>query len=154
MTSRGPQPGEPWHALLAPLPAGVVVRRKPVAPPEILATPDGASIAGWDQLTVDLSAGAAGLRVVLVVIDAAGQVLSASDTVLYSADPLPGSFRQETLGGRFETDGTFRGTRWRTTGVETDDDTPRLESTPSAPTDAEIAGIKALVADVLRRVSA
>src|SRR5688500_5756145 len=57
-----PASAAPWHALLAPIPADAVVSRKPVASPEILATPEGAAIAGWEQLTIELSAGAVGLR--------------------------------------------------------------------------------------------
>ena len=69
-----------------------------------------------------------GLRHVLVVLDATGQPISASDHVLYwskvsridqNADTVLGSalhaeFCQESIGGRFESDGTFRGTRWQT----------------------------------------
>jgi len=51
----------------------VIPRRQPVASPEILAKPEGAAITGWEQLTVDLSAGAARLRIVMVVLDATGQ---------------------------------------------------------------------------------
>lgn len=142
-------PAAPWHSLLAPIPLDSVPSRKPVAPPEILATPHGAAIAGWEQLTVELSAGSAGLRHVLVVLDAAGQPISAGDTVLYSSTV---HFYQESIGGRIEQDGTFRGTRWRTVGVESEEGSePRLESTRSEPTATEIAGIKALVAELLRR---
>jgi hypothetical protein len=147
-----------WHALLSPLPADAVVRQGPVASPEVLATSEGAAIAGWEQLTVELSAGMSGLRLVLVVLDAAGRLLSASDTVLYRRDTreTPGrdevEVRQESLGGRFEPDGTFRGTRWASVGVESAArDAPAPESTPSAPTADDIARIKALVADVLAR---
>jgi hypothetical protein len=61
MNSSGhpPQPAEPWHALFAALPADVVPLRKPVASPEILARPEGAAIAGWEQLMVHISAGCA-----------------------------------------------------------------------------------------------
>ena len=83
-------PAAPWHALLAPIPPDVIPKRQPVASPEILAEPYGAAIAGWEQLTVELSAGSAGLRHVLVVLDATGQPISASDTVLYRSElPAP-----------------------------------------------------------------
>jgi hypothetical protein len=115
----------------------VIPRRQPVAPPEVLATPEGAAIAGWEQLTVELSAGSAGLRVAIVVLDATGQPISASG-----------------VGGRLESDGTFRGTRWRTVGFErADGGDPQLESTPSEPSAADVTGLKALVADVLRRAA-
>ena len=161
-----PKPTKPWHALLAPLPDDVIVLRQPVGSPEVLATPEGASIAGWEQLTVELSAGIAGLRHVLVVLDATGKPISASDHVLYwsevskigqDADAVSGSaphaeFYQESIGGRFETDGTFRGTRWQTVGEDYGDGSePKMDSTPSEPSAADIAGIKALVAKILKR---
>ena len=158
-----PESAAPWHALLAPIPADAVLSRKPVASPEILATPHGSAIAGWEQLTIELSAGAAGLRHIMVVLDAAGLPISAGDTVLYqrSRVPLPDAseevgdteFYQESVGGRIEQDGSFRGTRWRTVGVDkAGSDEPQLESTPSAPTEADVIGIKALVAEVMRRM--
>ena len=154
MTSTHP----PWHALLAPLPPEVIPRRQPVAPAEILAKPEGAAIAGWEQLTVDLSAGAAGLRVVMVTLDATGQPISASDTVLYRSEGRRGSggveYHHESVGGRLESDGTFRGTRWLTVSVETaDGKEPQMHSTPSEPSPADVSALKALVAEVLRRSS-
>jgi hypothetical protein len=159
-------PAKPWHALLAPLPEDVIVRRRPVGSPEVLATPEGAAIAGWEQLTIELSAGLAGLRHVLVVLDADGQPISASDTVLYrievsktdqDADTstesvLSAEFYHESIGGRFETDGTFRGTRWRTVGEDySDGSEPKMESTPSEPSAEDIVDIKALVSEIMRR---
>lgn len=94
-----------WHALFAPLPADAVPRRQPVGTPEVLATPTGAAIAGWDQIVIDLSAGGAGLRVVHLVLDGDGRVISASDMVLYRSpeagpdDPATVEIRQESVGG-------------------------------------------------------
>ena len=142
----------PWHALLAPLPAGAIVQRKPVGTPELLASPEGAAIAGWEQLSVELSAGADGLRHVLVVLDGSGLPISAGDTVVYCVGR---DTRHENIGGRLEADGTFRGTRWTTIGVAPaeEGDEPELRSTPSEPSPEEIRGIKALVADVMRRLA-
>ena len=159
-------PAKPWQTLLAPLPDDALVRRQSVGSPEVLATPEGAAIAGWEQLTVELSAGIAGLRHVLVVLDATGQPISASDHVLYwsevsktdkNADTSSGSaphaeFYQESIGGRFETDGTFRGTHWQTLGEDYGDGSePKMNSTPSEPSAEDIAGIKALVAEIIKR---
>ena len=98
--------------------------------------------------------------------DADGQPISASDHVLYwsevsktgqNADTTSGSdlhaeFYQESIGGRFESDGTFRGTRWQTVGEDhRDGSEPKRKSTPSEPSAADIAGIKALVAEIIRR---
>jgi hypothetical protein len=161
-------PAQPWHVLFAPLPPDVIPRRQSVASPDVLATPEGAAIAGWEQLTVELSAGRAGLRHAMVVLDAHGQPISASDTVLYRvagpgtshlADPRASienaiEFYQESVGGRIERDGTFRGTRWHTVGVATvEGGEPRLESTSSEPSAADVAGIMGLVAELLRRQS-
>jgi hypothetical protein len=152
-----------WQRLLAPLPADAPVRRRPVAPPEVLATPDGAAIAGWVVVTVDLSAGASGNRVVMVVLDGDGRPISASDMVLHrsTAPTADGrtevEYRTESVGGRLEADGSFRGTRWRTVAREIEGEEPEegaepaIEMTPSPPSDAEADGLRALMADVLRR---
>jgi hypothetical protein len=102
----------------------------------------------------------------MVVLDANGHPISASDTVLYRfevprtspvADPLSPienaiEFSQESVGGRIEPDGTFHGTRWHTVGVETvEGGEPRLQSTPSELSAADVAGMMALVVELLRR---
>jgi len=153
-----PTPARPWHALLAPLPADAVPHRKPVAPPEVLAKPEGVAIAGWEQVVVDLSAGSAGLRVVMVVLDATGQPISASDAVLYrmkvAEQPGVVEYHHENIGGRLEADGTFRGTRWRSVTVETGpEEEVEREATSSEPTEADVTALKALVAELLRRGS-
>jgi len=148
-----PQPLAPWHALLAALPDDAVVKRRPVAPPEITSKPEGAAIAGWEQLTVELSVPCKGMRHLLVVLDAQGTPISANDMVMYSAE-LGGNhvFFQENVGGRLEADGTFRGTRWRTLGVEgPQDEEAKLDASPSQPTATESAALKALVAEILKR---
>lgn len=138
-----------WHVLLGPLPPDAVPRRQPVGAPEIPATGGDAAIAGWEQLVLDLSAGAAGLRVIHVLVDGDGRLLSASDMVLYrSADA---EIRQESVGGRFEADGSFRGARWLTVGPEPEGDAPAAwTSTPSDPTAADVTALGALVAEMLR----
>jgi len=148
-----PQPLAPWHALLAPLPDDAVVKRRPVAPPEITGKPEGAAIAGWEQLTVELSAAGRGMRHLLVVLDAQGTPVSANDMVMYSAELGEDQvFFQENVGGRLEADGSFRGTRWRTLGVEgPKDEEARMDASPSQPSAAEVEALKALVAEILRR---
>jgi hypothetical protein len=148
----------PWHALFAPLPQDAVPRRQPVGTPEVLATAAGAAIAGWERIVLDLSAGPAGLRVIHVVLDGQERVISASDMVLYRlpaaqpGDPAGAEIRQESVGGRFEADGSFRGTRWLTVGPEPEDDTPPdWTMTPSEPSDADVAALRVLVADMLGR---
>ena len=154
----------PWHALFAALPAEAVPTRQPVAPPEILARPEGAAIAGWEQLVVHLSAVTDGSRTILVVVDAGGQPIIASDGVLYrielpqgtADDPRPAvRFEMESVGGRLEPDGRFLGTRWRTLSIEREgeEDVAARQAAPSAPSDADVAAIKALVAEVVRRAA-
>lgn len=148
-----PEPLAPWHALLAPLPEGAVVKRRPVLPPEIAAKPESAAIAGWEQLTVELSVPCKGMRHLLVVLDAKGRAISASDMVMYRAElGADVVFFQETVGGRLEEDGTFRGTRWRTLGLESaQEEEAMLEPLPSAPTEDESSALKALVAEIMKR---
>jgi hypothetical protein len=143
-----------WHALLAPLPADAVPVERPLASPEVLASADGAAIAGWRQLVVDLSAGCDGLRIVLVLLDAEGVLLSASDAVMYRREE--GStvhFRHETVGGRFEPDGRFAGHHWIGMSSESPDAVaPSTNpSTGREPTPAEADALRALAAEIVRR---
>lgn len=129
-----------WHALFAPLPGDAIVKRQPV--PELK---------GWEQLTVDLSAGAAGLRHVMVVL-ANGTPISAGDWVLYCSGQ-PVQYVHENLGGRIQPDGSFLGTRWRTVmgDVPGAEDPETKETARSEPTPEEIAALMALVKELLKR---
>jgi hypothetical protein len=155
-------PPAPWHVLFAPVPDGLVPIRKPVAAPEIMESPAGAATAEWEQLTLEISAGSAGARILLVTLDATGQAIAASDWVLYRiererepGDDIAVEYRHETVGGRFETDGSFAGTRWLTVTAETHEGEQRqLESTSSRPTAADEDGLRSVVAEMLRRAPA
>lgn len=141
-----------WLDLLTPLPNDAIPERQPVAPPGILATPEGASIAGWQQIVLHLSEPSVGLRTVLVVVDASGAVLSAGDSTYERISDEPSIVRHASIGGRFESDGTFIGTCWRSEGPEPPEHAPsHLPWTRTMPTDAETAGLRALVAEMLRR---
>ncbi len=107
----------------------------------------------WHALFAPLAAdGGTAMRVVHVVLDGDGRPISASDMVFYRTGPA--EIRQESVGGRFEADGSFRGTRWLTAGPEpADDEPPDWESTPSEPSAADIAALRALVDEMLRRAS-
>jgi hypothetical protein len=147
-----------WHALLAPLPDNVVVHRKPVASAAQLAGGQAGSIAGWDSISVNLSDPPRGLRHVLVVVDEAGTLLSANDAVLFHREEQRGGdtwniYDHENVGGRFEADGSFNGTRWRSrTEHLGDDDEPKSRSaTPSTPTPEDVTRLRAVVAWVLAR---
>jgi len=156
----------PWHTLLAPLPSDAVVSRKSVVSLERANDPSTAAIAGWDQLTVELSAGRDGLRHLLVLLDATGQPITAGDHVLTirevtseSSGALLNEYVHESIGGRLEPDGTFNGTRWHIVrilapGEEVGEDDSPSDARSSKPTEEEVSAIKALVADMLRRAGA
>lgn len=154
------RPGAPWHALLAPLPDGATPVRRPVAPPEVLASPNGAAIAGWDQILLHLSAGAAGLRTLLVVVDGDDRPISASDHVIYrvaipEVDRDPGTNAAEevlqlSIGGRLEYDGAFLGTMWRSV-APADDEPAAPRATAGEPGDEAVAALRSLVTELIRR---
>ena len=159
---RAPAGAPPWQQLLAPLPEDAVARRTPLVPPELRDSPERTAIAGWEQVTVELSAPGVGNRVAMVVLDASGQPISASDMVLYRSATTDGSgrttveYRTESLGGRLEIDGTFNGTRWSTLATEVEGEEPEdgqlpIGATKAVPTADEAAALKALVAELLRR---
>ena len=106
-----------------------------------------------------MSAGAAGLRHVMVVLDAAGRPISAGDHVL-TCKPVEGDagltrFEHESIGGRIEEDGTFNGTHWlmiyeRPEESDAEDYEP-IESHSRKPTDDESSALKSIVAIVLAK---
>ena len=158
MASRDSNPltAPDWHSLLGPLPSDLVPQRQPVASAEVLASPTGAAIAGWEQLVLNLSAGSAGRRTILVVLDGSGTLLSASDAVLYHTDSNhaagAGAVIQLSIGGRFEEDGSFHGTRWHSVAVErAGAEEPEWESTPSQPSEDDVEGLRKVVTELMRR---
>lgn len=96
----------------------------------------------------------------LVVLDAGGTLVSAGDAVLYRsglsdptppAEDAPALIRQESIGGRFEPDGSFHGTRWQSVAIDRGEEELDWESTQSAPSEDDVAGLRLVVAEVLRR---
>jgi hypothetical protein len=146
-----------WLALLSPLPADAVVERKPVASAEQLAAGTAGPIAGWQSVSMHLSEPSVGLRHLLVTIDENGRMLSAGDHVMLVGEPSASGiviYDHLSLGGRYEEDGSFRGTRWTTRmerRVDSDLDEGPAESTPSLPTDDEIEALNRIVSDLLTR---
>lgn len=142
-----------WQALLAPLPPDPLPRRVPVASAALLAAGSADAIADGENLVVELSAGPAGLRIVLVVIDGEGRLLAASDHVLFRFPGRePVQVRHESIGGRFEEDGTFKGTCWLIEGPEpVEDEEPGWTMSPRPPTARETDRLRALAAEVLQR---
>lgn len=146
-----------WHALFAPIPDGAVIERKPVASAQQMADGSAAAIAGWDSITVHLS-GETGLRHVMLTVDADGSVLAAGDTVLFDRIERRGDtevtiYDHENMGGRYERDGSFRGTYWQTRTEQVGDavEPAVTQSTPLPPTAEQIAALNRLVAEILRR---
>jgi hypothetical protein len=156
---KGP-PG--WLALLAPLPDDVKPGRKPVASAEQIEKGTAGPIAGWQSITVYLSEPDYGLRHVLITLDENGQLLSGGDHVMFVRETTPDGIEatltdHESVGGRFEPDGSFRGTYWKTTleskpgGNEDESVTRSAKNRP--PSDDEIAALRRIIADVLSRQS-
>ena len=142
-----------WHALFAPLPEDARVKRKPVASPELLAAGKADAIAGWESLTIEMSAGPAGLRHVMVTLDAEGRPISAGDWVMFRSQNGEGvTYVHENVGGRLEPDGRFHGTRWRSVMFERagSDEAEMRETSHVPPSPQDIEAIQALVLDVLR----
>jgi hypothetical protein len=146
-----------WLALLAPLPDNVAVERKPVASAEQIAQGTAGPIAGWQSISVNLWA-PEGSRNVLITVDASGTLLSAGDHVLLirpsERDGIKVTiYDHESVGGRYNDDGSFQGTRWqtRTEQVVDADDDGETTSTPSAPSADDIAALNRIVADVMKR---
>jgi hypothetical protein len=105
-----------------------------------------------------LSAGTAGLRNVLITIDAQGNVLSAGDTVLFQHEEPSGEsmltvYDIESLGGRFWPDGSFTGTRWKTRTEQDEQGQEATTSVPSSPSPEDVAAMNQLVAEMLRRAA-
>jgi hypothetical protein len=149
-----------WLALFAPLPDDAVVERKPVASPELVASGQADAIAGWDSISVYLSA-VAGIRHILITLDANDRLLSAGDMVMFQRTEPRGRgvvtiYDQENVGGRFEEDGSFRGTRWVTHTEQTGADVEHAHtaSLPSPPSPADENSLRALVDAVLKRAPA
>lgn len=146
-------PARPWHALFAPLPPDAAPRREPVLPPQVGARPESAAVSGWERVGLDLSAGGSGLRSVAVVLNEDGVPVSASDHVVHRTERgAVVEYRHESLGGRLEPDGSFRGTRWSTVSIQTPDgEDLETHSTPTQPTADDEAALRAVIADLLHR---
>jgi len=156
LQSEGITPRPPWLELLGPLPADVRPHRRPLAVPDGRDAAARTPIDGWENLVLELSGGAAGSRILLVLLDDNGKLLSASDHAVYAVERLNSEsaiLRQVSIGGRFEDDGTFRGTCWHMVAPEPiGDQDPEWEMTRSEPDPAQVARLRILVAEVLRRM--
>jgi hypothetical protein len=150
-------PAPPWLSLLSPLPPDAVVHRKPVASAAQLAAGTAGPIAGWQSVTVNLSEPAHGLRHVLVTLDEHGRLLAAGDHVMFVRETSPDGEAtitdHESIGGRFEDDGSFRGTHWNSrleSRGGNDEDSVTTASSNRLPTEDEIARLRRIVERVLQ----
>ena len=149
-----------WLSLLSPLPDNAVVEKKPVASADQLADNSAGPIAGWQSVIVNLSEPACGLRHVLITLDEHGDLLAGGDHVMFVRDTTPDGLEatttdHESIGGRFEKDGSFHGTHWKTTLVgSTDDEESSMARSAEQrpPTGVEIAALRRIIDDVLKRL--
>ena len=149
-----------WLSLLAPLPDEAVPERKPVASAQQLASGTAGPIAGWQSITINLSEPDFGLRHVQITLDERGRLLAGGDHVMFVRETTPDGSEatvtdHESIGGRFEEDGSFRGTHWKTTLENNPEDeessiTRRAEHREPSP--EEIAALKRIIDDVLGRL--
>ena len=148
-----------WLSLLSPLPPDVRPARKPVASAQQIAAGSAGPIAGWQNVTVDVSQPDVGLRHVQITLDESGALLAASDHVMFVRETAPDDpciatlTDHESIGGRFELDGSFRGTCWKSR-LKSDadsEDAETISSEHSAPTPGQVAMLRAIIADVLAR---
>jgi hypothetical protein len=63
----------------------------------------------------------------------------------------PALIQQENLGGRFEPDGSFHGTRWRSVAIDRGEEELDWEMARSEPSPEDVAGLRAVVDEVIRR---
>lgn len=149
-----------WLALFAPLPVDVKPERKPVASAEQLASGTAAPIAGWQSIMVNLSEPEYGLQHVQITLDEQGQLLSGGDHVMFVREITPDASEatltdHESVGGRFEQDGAFRGTYWKMTlenSADGDDATINRGAENRPPSVDEIVALRRTIADVLERL--
>lgn len=149
-----------WLALLAPIPDDVVPERKPVASAEQIAQGTAGPIAGWENVSVNLSHPGLGLRHVQLTLDASGTLIAAGDHVMLIRETTPDGAEvtlseHESIGGRYETDGSFNGTRWhsRLVTIPGSDDEPESEATSAVPAAGDGAALHLLAAEILSRVN-
>ena len=148
--------------LLSPLPSTATITRRPVASPDVLAGTHGPLLAAMEQVVAEVK-GDGWLRISLIVVER-GALLSANDTVVTDggekvragSEMTPASVI-ESVGGRFEKDGSIRGTRWISRVIDDPNaslEAPSMESTPSALSEDDMSGLRALAAELFRRGSA
>ena len=149
-----------WLALLAPIPADVVPERKPVASAGQIAQGAAGPIAGWENVSVNLSHPGLGLRHLQLTLDASGTLIAAGDHVMLIRETTPDGAEvmlseHESIGGRYEADGSFNGTRWhnRLITIAGSDDHSESEATSAVPSAGDAAALRQLADEILSRAN-
>lgn len=105
-------------------------------------------MAGWYSLVLDLSVPCEGGRVIMATLDGT-TLLSGSDMVYRTTEAAN---IMESLGGRFEPDGSFRGTHWDcVTEPGLEERTEPGSFTPREPTPGEAQALRVLLDELCRR---
>jgi hypothetical protein len=149
-----------WLSLLSPVPADAKVERVAVASAEQIASGAAAAIAGWYSIRVHLSEPDFGLRHVLITLDQDGRLLSGGDHVMIVLEATPDRSEatlteHESVGGRFEADGSFLGTYWKTileNSPGDDESTVTRSAKRRPPSDGEIVALRGVIDDLLGRL--
>lgn len=99
----------------------------------------GEVFSGWEEVRLTLGNGRDGLRVIAGIYDPQGKPGAISDLVA-----LDGGLKQQSAGGRVESDGRIQGTYWHTEGDQ---------HTPRPLTEVERDGLRALAIALRARCS-
>jgi hypothetical protein len=137
----------------------VKVDKAPVATAEQIASGTAKAIEGWHSVRVFLSEPEFGLRHLLITLDQDDRLLSGGDHVMFVLETTPDGSEatltaHESVGGRFETDGSFLGTYWNTTSENSPGEDAGVTRTAERrpPSDEEITKLRGLIEDVLGRL--
>ena len=149
-----------WLSLFAPLPHDAKVERVQIATPEQIASGTAEAIAGWHSIRVFLSEPEFGLRHILITTDRDDRLIAGGDHVMYVRETTPDGSEatlteHESVGGRFEADGSFLGTHWKST-LETkpgEDEGVTRSAEHRPPSGDEVAALRQLIDDVRARVA-
>ena len=95
-----------------------------------------------------------------IMLDEHGELLAASDQVMFVRETTPDgeatTTDHESIGGRFEREGSFRGTHWNSrleSGGVNDEDSVTTGASKKPPTESEIVALRRIVEDVLAKAS-
>jgi hypothetical protein len=99
----------------------------------------GEVFSGWEEVRLTLGNGRDGLRVIAGIYDPQGKPGAISDLVAVEA-----GLKQQSAGGRLESDGRIQGTYWHTEGDQ---------HTPHPLTEVERDGLRALAMALRARCS-